>query len=299
MICGAREAEHPIFAARYLEYSKAQKKSWERDEATLKHANRFFGNMTLDEIGGWHIDKYRMERSRSAKKATVNRELDTIRNLFNKAIEWGSASRNPITKDKRFRVSNQRIRYLGPEEVNSLVEACPLHLKPIVQLALATGMRKSEITTLRWDQVNLREGIIHIEQSKSDRRREISIGSRLTSLLGELKLNSKGSKVVFTRPDGKPVGNFRKAFKNAVQRAGIHDFRFHDCRHHAASIMVMGGLDLVTVKEILGHASLDMVLRYTHLSPRHRREAAKLIDTYMDTSGKIDHEVIDVSNKNY
>ena len=63
--------------------------------------------------------------------------------------------------------------------------------------------------------------------------------------------------------------------------------------------MVMGGLDLVTVKEILGHASLDMVLRYAHLSPRHRREAAKLMDTYMDTSGKMAHKVVDVSSKKY
>ena len=285
------------FIGKYIEFSKAQKRSWERDEITLKHVKKFFDDILITQITSWNIDQYRIERAKHVQKSTVNREIDTVRNFFNKAIEWRYAQNNPVTKDKRFKVSNKRLRYLTPEEAHRLIELCLPYLRPIVQLALATGMRKSEIRNLKWENLNLREGMVHIEHSKSYRRREVPIGPNLTSILRELKLNSR-SEWVFSKEDGSPIGNFRKAYQHAVKEAGIKNFTFHDCRHHAASVMVMGGVNLKRVKEILGLASLEMVDRYAHLSPEHRREAAKVVDTYMDTSKNEACQVIGLNTGN-
>jgi integrase len=283
----------------YLEsYSKPNKRSWDRDELSIKHLSAFFGGKHLHEITALDIENYKVERRQKVSPATVNRELACLKHIFNKAIEWGKLDINPASKVKKFREPNQRVRYLEEEEIERLYEACSEHLRPIVAVALNTGMRKSEILNLKWADVNLRTRVITILNSKNDEKREVPINEDLARTLLRVPKNAK-SPYVFCKEDGMPYLSVKTAFRAALRRAKIRNFRFHDLRHTFASHLVMRGVGLKTVQELLGHKTINMTLRYSHLSPDYKRapveKLSSWMDTYMDT--KQDFEKV-VENSN-
>ncbi len=177
---------------------------------------------------------------------------------------------NPGTKVKFFRIDNKRLRYLEKEEIKKLVDACSEHLKPIIIVALFTGMRKSEILNLKWKDVDFSKRMIYLLDTKNGEKREVYINDIVYSTLLGVKRNPD-SPYVFCKKNGKPYGNVRKSFAAALKNAGVKDFRFHDLRHTFASQLVMTGIDLKTVQELLGHKDFKMTLRYTHLSPDYKR----------------------------
>lgn len=254
----------------YLEYSKANKRSWVRDTVSIKALMTDFNSLNITEIDSLKIEQYKQKRLKTVAPATVNRELACLKNLFNKGIEWGKCGTNPVKSVKLLRENNARLRYLTLEEGKRLFQNSSKHLKPIVMLALQTGMRKSEILYLKWDDIDFDQKLIFVRNSKNGEAREIPINSKVANFLKDLKFKSP---YVFCNKDGRPYGSVRKSFARALKKSGIDDFRFHDLRHTFASHLVMQGVDLVTVKELLGHKSLRMTLRYAHLSPGHRRDA--------------------------
>ena len=171
---------------------------------------------------------------------------------------------------------------LTVEECHTLINACGdasvLHLKPIVITAINTGMRKEELLSLEWDKhIDLENNLILLDKTKSGKRREIPINRTLRETLQQIvmKINSP---YVFSDNRGKRFKDVKKSFKTACAKAGIKDFRFHDLRGTCCSHLVMSGVDLVTVKELMGHQSLEMVLRYVGLAPNHKVKALKLLD---------------------
>ncbi|GAI35868.1 unnamed protein product, partial [marine sediment metagenome] len=106
-----------------------------------------------------------------------------LKHIYTKAIEWGKIDNTPASKIKKFRESDQRVRYLEEEEIERLYEACSEHLKPIVAVALNSGMRKGEILNLKWPDVNLRTRVISILNSKNDEKREVPINKDLAQIL--------------------------------------------------------------------------------------------------------------------
>ncbi len=270
----------------YLEaYSKPNKRSWGRDELSIKHLNSFFNNKYLHEIGPLNIEMYKVERKRHVCPSTVNRELACLKHMYVKAIEWGKIDVSPASKVRLFREENQRTRYLEEEEIERLHEACSGHLKPILITALNTGMRKGEILSLKWVDVDLRNRVISILNSKNNEKREIPVNEDLFQALLRARKNPESS-YVFCNEDGVPYRDVKTGFKGALKRAKI-SIRFHDLRHTFASRLVMKGVDLKTVQELLGHKDVRMTLRYSHLSPDHKKAAveklSKRMDTYMDT----------------
>ena len=263
-------------------YSKPNKRSSWRDEISLGHLSSFFGAKCLHELTPLDVEKYKVERLKKVAPATVNRELACLKHMFNKAIEWGKAKENPARKVKLLREENRRVRYLEKEETKALLETCPPHLKPIVITALNTGMRKGEILTLKWSQVDLVHGIIYIHDTKSGKPREVYINEWLLETLLELSEHRRGP-YVFCDEKGKPYGSIRKSFETAKRKAGIEDLRFHDLRHNIASHLAMAGVGSETLKEILGHQDYRMTQRYTHLSAGHTRAAMELFSKLMDT----------------
>ena len=171
---------------------------------------------------------------------------------------------------------NTRVRYLEEEEIKKLYKTCAEHLKPIVIVALNTGMRKEEILSLKSKDVDFRSRIISILDTKNGESRELPMNDIVyRTLLAVEKLPD--SRWVFCKKNGERYGNIRKAFEGARKRAGIVDFRFHDLRHTFASHLVMAGVDLRTVQELLGHKSFEMTLRYAHLSPEHKKAALDIL----------------------
>ncbi len=179
-----------------------------------------------------------------------------------------------VRKVKQLEENNKRLRYLTIEELQRLLGCCSPHLKPIVLVSVNTGMRKGEILNLKWNQVDLRHNFILLDKTKNGERREIPINSTLKELFASMP-RSLESECVFVDKNGKPYGNIKRGFHTALKKAGIRDFHFHDLRHTFASHLVMTGVDLPSVKELLGHKSLTMTLRYAHLSPGHKRKAVE------------------------
>ena len=162
------------------------------------------------------------------------------------------------------------------------MDESPDHLKAILITALNTGMRKGEILGLKWKDINFRQRVIVLLDTKNNERREVPINKLLFEVLLPLRKNPD-SPYVFSKKNGKPYSNVRTSFETTKEKAGIEDFRFHDLRHTFASHLVMAGVGLRTVQELLGHKSYEMTLRYTHLSPDHKKAAVDILGKKMDT----------------
>lgn len=165
------------------------------------------------------------------------------------------------------------------------ISPCDKHLKPIVITALNTGMRRGEILSLTWDRVDLKHGFILLDITKNGERREIPINGTLLATFKGLTRRLDIPHVFYDSKTGKPYQDVKKSFHSACKTAKIKDFHFHDLRHSFASQLVMAGIDLTTVKELLGHKTLTMTLRYAHLAPGHKVKAVDVLDKIM--SGKV------------
>jgi integrase len=236
---------------------------------------------------------------------TANRDLQELKTMFNKIItdkRWRTVLENPVCYVKLSKERNERVRYLEPIQITALLAKAPPHLKPILVTALHTGMRRGELLRLRWEDVNFRENLLHVNESKNGEGHYLPVSDELRHILLELPSRFEGG-LVFpsTMPkrknrDGEqhPYRDVKNSFRTALDDAEITDFRFHDLRHTFASTLVMHGADLNTVRELLGHKSIKMTLRYAHLSPKHKHAAIALInsayaatDTKTDTSEKL------------
>lgn len=281
------------FKPRYMEWAKASKRSWRRDKYSLRNLCARFGNTILKDISVSEVEKYKRARlsggltfgDKIPSPSTVNRELRCLTKVLNLAVDLGVLAENPIAgKVKMHREPTGRVRYLQPEEIEKLLSECADHLKPIVYLAMLTGMRKGEILGLRWDEVDLSRGVIRLpgERTKNGRSKVVPLArDALQVLRAAHKNRSNGCLYVFPRSDGKPRGDVIKAFKGACRRAGIRDFTFHDLRHCFASALAMRGVPLQAIGALLGHQSPTMTARYAHLSPQALQGAVEQASLYI------------------
>jgi integrase len=214
------------------------------------------------------------------KPATVNRFMATISHMFTKAVEWDMVEEEVlkrIRKVKQLPENNKRLRYLSKEECAEMINKCDNHVKPIVITALNTGMRKGEILSLKWEHVDLKHSFVLLDRTKNGERR-VPINDTLRGTLQGLTRRLDSPYVFYEPSTGKPYGDVKRSFKTALKNARIGDFKFHDLRHTFASHPVMAGVDLATVKELLGHKDIKMTLRYAHLAPAHKLKAVEILD---------------------
>jgi len=267
------------FAKTFIElYSKPNKRPRvaRRDEFLIKRLGTHFNGKYLYAITPRAIEQYKADRIKDVAPATVNRELACMKCMFNKAITWGKVEDNPVRKVKLFKENNKRLRFLEKEEISRVLENAAPHLRPILIVALFTGMRKSEILTLEWKNINIEQGVIYLLHTKNGERREVLMSDIVKKALIAVPKHPD-SPYIFCHHDGKPYMNVRKSFDAVLKKCGIIDFKFHDLRHTFASHLVMSGIDIKTVQELMGHKSIEMTLRYSHLSPDHKRKAVDLL----------------------
>lgn len=284
------------FAAEYLEWSKANKKprSYERDETSLAALRPFFSGKTLSDITPWLVEKYKKTRKDQKKSnQTVNLELACLKALFSKAVIWKKAGENPVKQVKMFRVNNARIRFLDEEEEARLLAECKAYLHDLVITALHTGFRRNELLSLRPEDVDFTRGFVSVRAgyAKNGESRAVPMTQTLREVLRHLarEAEASGSSHLFRNQHGAPLRVYalQDAYKNAVQRAKLTDFHFHDLRHTFASRLVMAGVDLRTVQELMGHKTITMTLRYTHLSPDHNRKAMDALERQFSAKSPI------------
>ncbi|MBN2001387.1 site-specific integrase, partial [candidate division KSB1 bacterium] len=249
-------------------------KSRKRDELSVRILLRYFKGRSLGSILPANIEDYiAKRRENGVANGTINRELACLKRMYNLAIRWKEANKNPVNEVDFLKEPPGRTRFLTPEEAGRLLECCNESLRPIVFTALNTGMRRMEILSLTWDNVHIDSVIdpyIEIPISKNYKKRFVPLSTDMIELLE--KLRNRHQTFVFIGMRGRPVKTVRKPFETALRKAGIINFRFHDLRHTFASHFIMHGGDPLTLKEILGHSSLKMVERYAHLAVAHKRK---------------------------
>lgn len=272
-------------AVEYLSATSSRR----RKKTQYEEVNRFeksilpkLGHLRLCDVSQRHLEQWVSDKvSEGLKPGSVNRHITSIKAMFKAAVDWEYVPRSPAARLKKLRESERSMRFLEEEEAERLLEvsqAGPPYLYPIVLLALHTGMRRSEILHLRWQDLDFRREEIRVENmeghlTKSGRNRVVP----MTESVRDHFKSKRGIGFLFPSLNGKPQRQLDKSFKSALVRAGIESFRFHDLRHTFASHLTMKGVPQRSVQELLGHGSGRMTERYSHLSPKHKHDAMKCL----------------------
>lgn len=246
-------------------------------KSALRYADPLLGNHYLDQIDREILDQLKQQKQATqVTPATVNRMLEVIRVILNTARrDWGWIDTTPSIH--MLSEPQRRIRWLTKDEADRLLTELPEHLAAMAQFTLATGLRERNVVELDWTQVDLeqRRAWIHADQAKGKRAIAVPLNAEAIIVLREQQ--GKHPQRVFTFK-GRPVTRANNhAWRKALRRAGIEDFRWHDLRHTWASWHVQAGTPLPVLKELGGWATLDMVMRYAHLGTDHLAEHAERI----------------------
>jgi integrase len=282
------------FAPEYLAYSQANKatSSYRRDQGIIeKRLLPYFGDQYLSDISVALTEHYKAERLTHVDPATVNKELNCLKAMLNKAVAWQHLNTNPLAGMALLKEPPGRLRYLSLEEKDRLLDACTVspYLRPLVTLAIYTGMRRGELLGLRWGDVDLKRRTISLHQTKNNERRVLPLNQTAAAVLKTLPRHLDSDRL-FPGINGNMVV---MAFRRACQRAGIRDCRFHDLRHTFGSHLAMAGFNLRTIQQLLGHKDLRMTMRYAHLSAEHLQHAVHRLDEVMGASGEGTAHVMD------
>jgi len=272
-----------------------------------------FEDKKLHEVNAWIVEKWRSARLKNGRKAsTINRDITALKALLAKAIEWGMLDVHPLAKIKPIAIDRQpRVRYLNENEESRLraaleareqrirtarasgnawrqergratlesLEAVTFadYLAPLVTIALNTGLRRGELLALTWQDIDLDLGLLTVrgEGAKNGRTRHVPLNAEARDVLGKWRGEGGNSAAAVFARSGLPLASVDRSWGAVIAAAGIERFRFHDLRHTFASKLVMRGVDLNTVRELLGHADIATTLIYAHLSPEHKRAAVE------------------------
>lgn len=282
---------------------------------TLARFHEFKGQR-LSDISPWKIEKWRSARLKAGiAKTTVNRNVTMLKAILQKAVEWDLIENNPLVKVRPLRTDQSaKVRFLDFDEEQRLraaldqresrlraerrkynqwlaqrgypaypnLDECVFadYLKPMVLISINTGIRRGELFDLTWNDVDFQRKTITINgiTAKSGKTRHIPLNKEAFGTLQRWKTHTNSDKLVFSSANGHRFDNIARSWEALLDLAEIKDFRWHDLRHHFASLLVMNGVDLNTVRELLGHGDLKMTLRYAHLAPQIKADAVAKLD---------------------
>jgi integrase len=237
------------------------------ENSVNNHLAPFFKGKTLQDITPELVDRYRAARCEEKPRpspASVNREISALKSICRLAVRYKRIKEDPTAGLEKFEEPRGKDRILTDEETGRLVAAAGGVLRPFLIIALNTGMRRNEILSLKWTNINLGKKLITIEaeNSKSRKSRVIPMNA---PVLEALRSMPRGSAFVFFNSEtGASIRDVKTSFRTACRKAKITGLTIHSLRHSAATRMIEAGVDIVTVSKILGHASLEMTLRYAH-----------------------------------
>ncbi len=254
-----------------------------------------FRSKNFNQITPKLIERFKEARAKERTKygnerqpATVNRELAVLSKIFTLAIREGAAASNPCSEVERLYVSNNRIRYLLPEEEERLMAVLTderEHLYPMVTVDIYTGLRKGELLNLRKDELDFNFNAIQLRKTKSRRGhvivgRTIPMESVVKQMLWSQCQQHDGEYVFINPKTDKPYTDIKKAFACACRKSELKDFTFHDLRHTFGTRLAEQNVDVVCIKELMGHKSIETTMRYMHATDRGKREAVATLAAY-------------------
>jgi integrase len=248
----------------------------------LKYWKEQIGEYILADVTPSLISEYRNKLlgmvnsyERKIGVSTANRYTTALGHVFAIAVkQWEWLENNPVHRVQKLNEPRGRVRFLSDDERFTLLEVCKKSENPylyiVVVLALSTGARKNEILSLKWQDVSLERGLLTLHETKNGERRSLPVQGHASQLLRDhAKIRRINCDFVFPSEKKNQPIDIRTAWENAVAKAKLEDFRFHDLRHSAASYLAMNGATLAEIAEVLGHKTLQMVKRYAHLSEAH------------------------------
>jgi len=237
-----------------------------------KLLNGLGSNTSLSDVTTESLSRYIAKRRQEVSNASVNREIAAFRKLYNLARDvWGYQVAPISFRQLKLTEPKSRVRWEDHATVNRIIDCAAPHLRPIILTALYTGARLSNILNLKWADVRTESVIFReVKNVAKGKTHEVPLVKPLRIELEALR-NATGEKAeyVFTYK-GKPLKRIKTAWWNAVDKAGVSDFRFHDLRHTCASWLIQDGVPIEIVKEILGHADISTTLKYAHHQPSQR-----------------------------
>ncbi|NVJ91097.1 MAG: site-specific integrase [Methylocystaceae bacterium] len=294
---------------------RTHEKTVERLKRSFKlFLKKRLSDITAHSLEKWRNKRFEEGLMRS----TINREVDDIKSCVRKAFKWGYLEEFVLSDVKKWKIDDRAaVRYLDEEETQRLYEtleerndklkearksankwrdirgyerfpsmkrqAYADHLYPMVVLSLHTGLRQGEVFSLTWADVNLNAKRVTVKEqnAKSFRTRHVPLNARAMDAMEKWKKQSSetsATDLVFPGKNGQKLDNVNSAWRTLLKEANIKKFRWHDMRHNFASQLAMAGIDLNTVRELLGHADYQMTLRYAHLAPEHKADAVAVLE---------------------
>ena len=286
--------------------------------ARLKSDFEKWLNEPLASFNGWRIESWRRDRHKAGiKPVTLNRQVDTLRSCLRKAVDWQVIDKHPLQGLKRLKVDDdERVRFLSPDEEKRLRAALEMreadlrgardrfnewraarrkaalpkrpegyvdHVRPLVLLALNTGLRRGELFSLKWADIDADATMLTVcaAAAKSGDSRRVPLNDEAQKVLKAWRKQQKpeAGDYVFPGADGARLTNINKSWATVCKLAKVANFRLHDCRHHFASRLVQLGVDLNLVRELMGHHDMKMTLRYGHLAPDNLKSAVAKLGT--------------------
>lgn len=258
---------------RWLKESK-HKATWDKDKMVLHWFGEQIGQIKLRDITADLIAEIMQLKADEVKPATINRYLQVIRAVLRKAErEWNWLDKAPYIKLRK--LDAKRVRYITREQALILLSELPEHQRFITEFALLTGLRQRNVLDLQWSQVDLKNAVawIHPDQSKTRKAIAVPLNQRAIALLEQLI--GIHAEYVFTYKGATIQQVNTKAWKKALKRAGIENFRWHDLRHTWATWHIQNGTPTHALQELGGWSSYEMVRRYAHLSAAHLLDYSK------------------------
>ncbi len=307
----------------YAAWARSSQKAYAQNLNRLKTAFKALLDKPLDKITGLDVERWRASKVECGlSNQTINRDISSIKASFNRAVDWGILPVNPLAKIKKARVDDcLKVRYLSDAEEYRLRETIEAreerrrleresanhwraergyvllpslrdyvftdHVKPLILLSINTGCRRGELFDLTWENIDLDRRILTVTgaTAKSRRTRHIPLNREATSVLLNWRAQCEETTgLAFVNEAGERFDRVNTSWRRLLKDAQISAFHWHDMRHHFASRLAMGGVDLNTIRELLGHSDYAMTLRYEHLAPEFKLKAVEVLDLAREAS---------------
>jgi integrase len=266
----------PELGEHYIEHAKLHKRSWKRDVQMLGNLQAFFGPARLRDITPAKVEEYQRERITAVCPATSNREMALLKHMFNLAERWGQyQGSNPVRLVKFLPEDNLRFETLSEDQEDALLLASPPYFREMVAFSINTGLRTSDVLGLLWVEVDIEQKHINKIVKKNRKPLSLPLNDAAFAIIQARLAVQNGPYVFYNPMTGDRFRDVKGAMAAAVKRAGLPKITWHMFRHTFASRMTSDGVDIVTVKELLGHADIKTTMRYAHSNDDAKRRAVQ------------------------
>lgn len=289
------------FFSRYIEYCKSNKAAYTAlvDERRIRTWETYFkeyGIIKLKDITPLVVEDFKSRiLAKGDSPVTFNRYLELLKASLNKAVEWSLLRENRLKNLKRLKSDRCRqIRFLNKEEIRLVLNAADDLMRKVILILLYTGLRRSELAYLEWKDIDFDTGLIHVQSKpefgfhpKSYKPRSIPMCRELRTLLLDMP---QPGRFIFDNGNNQPLhipNTYYIRMMQIYKKAGIEDANLHTLRHTFASHLIMRGVDQRTVQEYLGHSTIQVTEKYSHLSKSHKREAINVLSFIEEDETKL------------